>query len=206
MASRGLLMLASRRWLRRSAVSAAEYVMKVPAIGESITEGTIVSLEKTVGDAVAADEVLGTIETDKVTVEVRAEVGGSVLEVLAKVDDTVEVGQALIRLDTDGAASSRAAPAPQPAPEPAPAVAAPKRAHVPLIKFIGKRSALNSQDQPPPAAAPKPPAAAPLPSPPAVASSPGAKDILDVGAFFGRPRLTDEEIEAVQSGGATLLP
>lgn len=177
----------------------ADYVMKVPAMGDSITEGTIVSWEKAVGDAVATDDVVATIETDKVAVEVRAEVGGSIVQTFAQVNDTVEVGKPLLKLDTDAVAADPAAPPLAPVETVVVAAEAPKkRAHVPLIKFLGKRSLLKHPDPP----APSPSVVLPPPMP---ASSPDAKDILAVGAFFGRPLLTDAEIDAVQSGGATLL-
>lgn len=173
----------------------ADYVMKVPAMGDSITEGTIASWEKAVGDAVAADDVVATIETDKVAVEVRAEVGGSIVHMFAQVNDTVEVGKPLLKLDTDAAVPA-AAPAAAPAAQPEVVAAAPpKRAHVPLIKFLGKRSLVKRPDPPAPV----------VPPPRVPASSPDAKDVLAVGAFFGRPLLTEAEIDAVQSGGATLL-
>jgi 2-oxoglutarate dehydrogenase E2 component (dihydrolipoamide succinyltransferase) len=55
-------------------------------MGDSITEGTLVSVEKGIGDAVAQDEVIAVIETDKVNVEVRAPYAGILTAVLAVVD------------------------------------------------------------------------------------------------------------------------
>jgi len=77
---------------------------------------------------------------------------------------------------------------------------------VPLIKFLGPRSKLKRSEQPAPAPA-APPVAAPKPPAPTsvLPSTPGVKDITEVGAFYGRPALTEAEIEAVASGGASLL-
>jgi 2-oxoglutarate dehydrogenase E2 component (dihydrolipoamide succinyltransferase) len=75
---------------------------KVPTMGDSITEGTIVDIPVAPGDYVSEDDVVLVLETDKVSVDVRAPEGGCVVEILGEVDDVVEVGSALYRLDTDG--------------------------------------------------------------------------------------------------------
>lgn len=61
-------------------------MIEVPSMGDSITEGTLVSLEKAVGDAVIQDDVIAVIETDKVNVDVRAPYTGVLTAVLAAVD------------------------------------------------------------------------------------------------------------------------
>lgn len=119
----------------------------VPTMGDSITEGTIVDIPVAPGDYVHEDDVVLVLETDKVSVDVRAPEGGKVVEILGEVDDVVEVGSGLYRLDTDveapaggggsGAASVEEAPAAAASPEPVVAAAA---------------------TPPPPAAAPTPPA------------------------------------------------
>lgn len=76
----------------------------VPTMGDSITEGTIVDIPVAPGDYVHEDDVVIVLETDKVSVDVRASESGKVLEILGEVDDVVEVGSALYRLDTDAAA------------------------------------------------------------------------------------------------------
>jgi len=76
--------------------------VEVPTLGESITEATIVSLERAVGDAVKADDVVAVLETDKVSVEVYTPKGGVVTEYAVSVDDNVGVGQALCVVDTEG--------------------------------------------------------------------------------------------------------
>ncbi|KAL7547242.1 hypothetical protein ACHAWF_010561 [Thalassiosira exigua] len=130
-------------------------------MGDSITEGTIVDIPVAPGDYVAEDDVVLVLETDKVSVDVRAPEGGKVVEILGEVDDVVEVGSGLYRLDTDaeapeggggGGDGGGGAPAKEEAPatEPAAAAAAPP---------------------PPPAAAPAQ-AAAPPPPPPTPAAAP----------------------------------
>lgn len=82
----------SRRRLRWSVRCPEQFLQRVPAMGDSIVEGTLSSWEKQVGDSVNADDVVATIDTDKVSVEVRAERSGALVELLAAVDDTVTVG------------------------------------------------------------------------------------------------------------------
>ena len=75
--------------------------INVPTMGDSITEGTIVDIPVAPGDYVNEDDVVVVLETDKVSVDVRASEGGKVVEILGEVDDVVGVGSALYRLDTD---------------------------------------------------------------------------------------------------------
>jgi len=86
--------------------------IKVPALGESVTEGTIGEWLKQPGDAVEADEPIASLETDKVAVDVPSPVAGVMSEHKAEVGDTVEVG-AVIALIEEGA---QASPSPSPAP------------------------------------------------------------------------------------------
>jgi 2-oxoglutarate dehydrogenase E2 component (dihydrolipoamide succinyltransferase) len=95
--------------------------IRVPTLGESVTEATIGQWFKKVGDAVAADEPLVELETDKVTIEVPAPSAGVLETITANPGDTVNVG-ALIGAIAAGAAAAAAAPA---AAAPAPAAAAP---------------------------------------------------------------------------------
>jgi 2-oxoglutarate dehydrogenase E2 component (dihydrolipoamide succinyltransferase) len=101
--------------------------IRVPTLGESVTEATIGRWFKKAGDAVAVDEPLVELETDKVTIEVPAPSAGVLGEIAAKDGDTVAVG-ALLGQITDGAvgaAKPAAAPAkPAAAPPPLPAAAA----------------------------------------------------------------------------------
>ena len=82
----------------------------VPELGESVTEGTVASWLKKPGDAVAVDENLLELETDKVTLEVPSPVAGTLLEALVEEGATVEVGAILARVaEGEGAASAPAA-------------------------------------------------------------------------------------------------
>ncbi len=101
--------------------------IKVPAMGESVTEATVAKWFKKEGEAVKRDEPLLELETDKVTVEVPAPVDGAIESITAKAGDTVMVG-AVLGAITEGKAASapkktQAAAAPAPAPAPAPAAA-----------------------------------------------------------------------------------
>ncbi|QIQ85784.1 2-oxoglutarate dehydrogenase complex dihydrolipoyllysine-residue succinyltransferase [Erythrobacter sp.] len=91
--------------------------IKVPALGESVTEGTIGEWLKQPGDPVEADEPIASLETDKVAVDVPSPVAGVMSEHKVAVGDTVEVG-AVIALIDEGAEAS---PSPSPSPAPAPA-------------------------------------------------------------------------------------
>lgn len=84
--------------------------IKVPQMGESVTEGTIARWNKKVGDTVQADELLVEIETDKVTMEVNAPSAGVLLEIVAVSGDTVQIGGLLGIISTEGAAAKTAKP------------------------------------------------------------------------------------------------
>lgn len=85
--------------------------VKVPQMAESITEGTLKSWLKQVGDSVAADEEIATIETDKIDVSVNAPTSGKIVELLAQEEDTVTVGQDLFRIEP-GEAEASSEPSP----------------------------------------------------------------------------------------------
>ncbi|KAB1148569.1 2-oxoglutarate dehydrogenase, E2 component, dihydrolipoamide succinyltransferase [Streptomyces luteolifulvus] len=123
----------------------------LPALGESVTEGTVTRWLKSVGDSVEADEPLLEVSTDKVDTEIPAPTSGVLLEITVGEDETAEVGAKLAVIGAPGAAPA-AAPAPA-APAPAPAPAAPVA---------------------PPAPAPAPAAPAPAPAPVAAAPAPAA--------------------------------
>ena len=89
----GSCSLVALREFRAARVAAAADVVAVPAMGDSITEGSIAAVLKGPGDAVEADEVIAQIETDKVTIDVRAPAAGTVVDVLVKEGDSVTVGQ-----------------------------------------------------------------------------------------------------------------
>src|SRR5882724_5302164 len=105
--------------------------IKVPSLGESVTEATVAKWFKQAGEAVNADEPLVELETDKVTVEVNAPAAGTLSDIVVKAGDTVAVGAKLGTV-TEGAAPAKgkptAAPAKPAAPAAAPAAAPPAAA------------------------------------------------------------------------------
>ncbi|MDQ0505308.1 2-oxoglutarate dehydrogenase complex dihydrolipoyllysine-residue succinyltransferase [Xanthobacter agilis] len=124
--------------------------IRVPTLGESVTEATIGKWFKKPGEAVKADEPIVELETDKVTVEVPAPAAGVLAEIIAKDGDTVGVG-ALLGSITEGAGASAVAPAavaPAPAPVAAPAPAAAAApvaggANGPAVARIAAETGLN---------------------------------------------------------------
>jgi 2-oxoglutarate dehydrogenase E2 component (dihydrolipoamide succinyltransferase) len=86
--------------------------VKLPELGESVTEGTITRWLKAVGDDVAVDEPLLEISTDKVDTEIPSPVAGTLQEILVQEDETVAVGSALARIGSGAAAPTQAQPAP----------------------------------------------------------------------------------------------
>ena len=80
--------------------------VKVPALGESITEGTLAQWLKKPGEAVAADEPIASLETDKVSVEVPSPVAGTMTEQLVQEGDTVAVGAIIARIGEAGSAAT----------------------------------------------------------------------------------------------------
>jgi 2-oxoglutarate dehydrogenase E2 component (dihydrolipoamide succinyltransferase) len=177
--------------------------IKVPTLGESVTEATVAKWFKAAGDAVAVDEALVELETDKVTVEVNAPAAGALKSISAAEGAEVQVGALLGILD-EGAAGAEApapeakeeapapeakeeAPAPAPTPEPAPAAA------------------------PAPAPAPAPAAAAPAAKP----LSPAVRKLVDdnnldasvIPATGKGGRLTKGDVQDfIAKGGAAAAP
>ncbi|MFD0255468.1 2-oxoglutarate dehydrogenase, E2 component, dihydrolipoamide succinyltransferase [Streptomyces sp. NPDC127113] len=156
----------------------------LPALGESVTEGTVTRWLKSVGDSVEADEPLLEVSTDKVDTEIPAPASGTLLEIVVGEDETAEVGAKLAVIGEAGAAPAAAPaqeapaqeapakpePTPAPAPAPAPAQAAPAPA--------------APAPQAPPAPAPQPAAPAPAaPAPAAAPAAPAAAQPADDGAY-----------------------
>jgi 2-oxoglutarate dehydrogenase E2 component (dihydrolipoamide succinyltransferase) len=105
--------------------------IKVPALGESVTEATVAKWLVKVGDHVAIDQPLCELETDKVTVEVNATMAGGIVDLAVAEGATVQVGGVLCHIEAGAAGEAKAAapaaapmPAPTAAPAPAPAMAA----------------------------------------------------------------------------------
>ena len=92
----------------------------MPAMGESVTEGTILEWAKQPGDAVAQDETIVEVSTDKVDAEIPAPTAGTLAEILAQAGDTVHVGDVLARMTAGNGAGPAPPKAPEPAAEPEP--------------------------------------------------------------------------------------
>ncbi|WP_048876992.1 biotin/lipoyl-containing protein, partial [Saccharomonospora saliphila] len=92
------------------------YSVTLPELGESVTEGTVTRWLKQEGDSVEVDEPLLEISTDKVDTEVPSPVAGTVQRIVAREDETIEVGAELAVID-DGSGGGQATAA-QAAPEP----------------------------------------------------------------------------------------
>jgi len=184
--------------------------IKVPVLGESVTEGTIAEWLKQPGDAVAVDEPIASLETDKVAVDVPSPVAGIMSQHMVAVGDTVEVG-AVIALIEDGASAPVAAPAPAAAKAETPAPAAAEELLTPAqtmspavrravlehgvdpstIKGTGKDGRLTKEDvlAAAEAKAKGAPAPAPAPTPtPAAAAGPAAP--AGVGRNTERVKMT----------------
>ena len=80
----------------------ARFEIKMPKLGESITEGTILSWSVQVGDRINEDDVLFEVNTAKVSAEIPSPVSGKVVEILFKEGDTVPVGTVVAIVDMDG--------------------------------------------------------------------------------------------------------
>ncbi len=121
--------------------------IRVPALGESVTEATIAKWFKNVGDAVKADEPMVELETDKVTVEVPAPASGKLTSIAAAAGTTVNVGALLgaIEEGAAGAAAKPAAAAPVAAPAPV-KIAEPVKAEAPLSPAVRKIVTENKLD------------------------------------------------------------
>ncbi|WP_330359949.1 biotin/lipoyl-containing protein, partial [Mycobacteroides abscessus] len=96
------------------------FSVQMPALGESVTEGTVTRWLKQEGDTVEVDEPLLEVSTDKVDTEIPAPTSGVLTKIVAREDDTVEIGGELGVISEAGEAAP-AAPAAAPAPEPTPA-------------------------------------------------------------------------------------
>ncbi len=165
------------------------HVIKMPDIGEGIAEVELVEWHVQPGEAVAEDQVLADVMTDKATVEIPSPVKGKVISLGGKVGDVMGVGTELIRLEVEGAGNiaagapsvtARAAPAPAPATTPA-------------------ASAPKPVEAPPPAPTPS---AAATPAAPAALRAPGEKPIASP-AVRRRAFETGIELRFVPgSGGA----
>lgn len=145
----------------------------LPALGESVTEGTVTRWLKKVGDTIAVDEPLVEVSTDKVDTEIPSPVAGTIQQILVKEDETVAVG-AVLAIIGEGAATATPEPAPavaEPAqvaevtPPPVSAVTPPPVAAPVAAPVVGAPVAA------PVVSAPAAPVAAPIPAAPAASES-----------------------------------
>jgi 2-oxoglutarate dehydrogenase E2 component (dihydrolipoamide succinyltransferase) len=102
-----------------TSIQYAETVVKVPQMAESISEGTLSSFTKQVGDYVEQDEEIASIETDKIDVSVNAPEAGTIKELLVSEGDTVTVGQEIAKMEPGGSGGGGEKEASAPAKEPA---------------------------------------------------------------------------------------
>jgi 2-oxoglutarate dehydrogenase E2 component (dihydrolipoamide succinyltransferase) len=151
----------------------------LPALGESVTEGTVTRWLKNVGDTVAIDEPLVEVSTDKVDTEIPSPVAGTLTKIMVQEDETVAVGAvlAIIGEAEDATTESDAPVAPEAAapaanPTPAPAAAAPVAADPPVAAETPAPAAATPVANDPPVAAetPAPAAATPVANDPPVAA------------------------------------
>jgi 2-oxoglutarate dehydrogenase E2 component (dihydrolipoamide succinyltransferase) len=121
--------------------------VQVPALGESITEGTLAQWLKKPGEAVKADEPIASLETDKVSVEVPSPVAGVLAEQLVEEGDNVAVGAVIARID-ENATAAAAAPAPAPAVSAAEAATNPPGAgETPALKGDSTAPVAEAEDE-----------------------------------------------------------
>ena len=156
----------------------------LPALGESVTEGTVTRWLKKVGDTVAVDEPLVEVSTDKVDTEIPSPVAGVLQQILVQEDETIEVG-AVLAVVGDGAAAEAPAPAAAP-PASEPEAAAPAQPAAPVAETpaptppapVAAPPAAPAPVAPPaPVAAPVAPPAPPVPVAAAPAAPAAASDL-----------------------------
>ncbi|MCC7191224.1 MAG: dihydrolipoyllysine-residue succinyltransferase [Phycisphaeraceae bacterium] len=160
--------------------------LKVPTVGESITEVQIGRWHKSEGDSVAKDETIVEIETDKVTVELPAPVAGTIGKIIKKTGEAAAVGDVIGMLDANGSASTPAQAPPKSVPAPSPTKPAP------------------TAKEAPPSAPVKPAAAAPTTAAPikpqvAVERTPPAGDEEIIPMTPLRRRIAERLVEAQHS-------
>ena len=167
--------------------------IKMPQLGESVTEGTIERWLVKEGDTVEQYDPLFEVVTDKVNAEVPAEIGGTVSKILVPDGETVAVGTPVAEIDGEGAGEAADAPAAAETPAEAPTEAAvpqPVQAEAPAD---AEEAAVEEQEAAP-AAAEAPPAPAPAPAPEPVAQPATAQEPVPqnggVGTDGGAARMT----------------
>jgi pyruvate dehydrogenase E2 component (dihydrolipoamide acetyltransferase) len=174
--------------------------VSLPALGESVTEGTVTRWLKNVGDRVEIDEPLLEVSTDKVDTEIPSPVAGVIEAILVQEDETVEVGTALVTIG-DGSAPEAAAPAAEAPAAEAPAAEAPT-AEAPVV-------AQEAPAQPAESEAPAVEVPAPVSAAPAVVA-PSAEQPQDVPAspaIVAAPAAApSEQVQVAQAQPAQAAP
>ena len=193
-------------------------------MGDSITEGTIIKQLCPVGTVIKEGDVVALIETDKVTVDIKALSDGVITNWHATVDSTVLVGGDLYTIDTDASKggsppppSNKAAVSPPPsaaAAPPAPSAdAPPSHGRHPSIHFLGKSGWAGRRSGHDDGHAAAPATAAATAAAPAKAAAGAAKSgpppvalglALGFDPMRGRPPFSQQEMDAIDSGGATV--
>ncbi|KAM0479214.1 hypothetical protein ACHAP7_005824 [Fusarium lateritium] len=160
----------------------ADSVIKVPQMAESISEGTLKQFSKSVGDYVEQDEEIATIETDKIDVAVNATESGTIKEFLVGEEDTVTVGQDLVRIELGGAPSGDKKDAPKEEP-----------------KQSEPESKSESKPEPKQESAPEPKKeSAPAPSKPEPSKQPEKKQSKSESAASSGPSMGNREERRVK--------
>lgn len=201
--------------------------VQVPTMGDSITEGTIVEWSVPIGGAVSEGDVIALVETDKVTVDIKADVGGVITKQYGELEDTIEVGANLYDIDTeaegivdlkssseilasktanDSSASLDSSHTSNTTENSVPNLPPATGARIPSIQFLGKkgweirRNCLVVVDE----GAPSEPVSEINIS--AVTSASLSQISNGWNPMTGRPPISDEEIEALAMGGASVAP
>lgn len=185
----------------------------LPALGESVTEGTVTRWLKKVGDAIAVDEPLVEVSTDKVDTEIPSPVAGVIEQILVQEDETVQVGAVLAIIGSgSGAAPAPAAPVAEPTPAPAPA---PEPVSAPVTPLPAAPAPVAAPVSAPVSA----PVAAPVAAPVVSNSDAGyvtplvrklanenGIDLHNVSGTGVGGRIRKEDVLAATSGGAPAAP
>jgi len=200
--------------------------VQVPTMGDSITEGTIVEWSVPIGGAVSEGDVIALVETDKITIDIKADVGGVITKQYGELDDTIEVGANLYDIDTeaegivdlksssellvktanDSSASLDSSHTSNATENSVPNLPPATGARIPSIQFLGKkgweirRNCLVVLDE----GAPSEPVSEI--NIPAVTSASLSQISNGWNPMTGRPPISDEEIEALAMGGASVAP
>lgn len=187
--------------------------MKVPSMGDSITEGTIVEWAASVGQVVKEGDVVALVETDKVTIDIKAEVDGVIVQHFGEVDVNVEVGANLYEIDTEVTSTNVSLPdktietsvsdslgANPPPPMPSSSTEETLgHARIPSIKFLTKdgwsrrKNGLELSSEI-------------VDTTPADPKATVTLDSSVIGPMYGRLPFSEREIDALLLGGASEAP